>query len=53
MPSKYAKLKKQTVKNVRMYKFTTGSDGKFWIEKAGIPRENGRLDDASLWIFPE
>jgi hypothetical protein len=40
-------------KKVHMYKFTTSPHGNFWIEKAGIPREHGRPDDAALWLFPE
>ena len=31
-----------------MYKFTTGPGGKFWIEKACKPRENGRPEDDVL-----
>jgi len=53
VPLKYAKLKKQIVQNVHVYKFTTGPDVNFWIENAGITRENGRPDDAALWLFPE
>ena len=48
VPLKYAKLQKQIEKKVYIYKFTTGPDGNFWIEKACKPRENGRPDDDVL-----
>ena len=48
VPLKYTKLQKQIEKKVYIYKYTTGPDGNFWIEKACKPRENGRPDDDVL-----